>query len=181
MAKPNLKFKTDADPYELRCGERRILDMQVKPRAVGKCTLKLYLVAKGCAFENGSKEMLAEFDCADVKEKRDVEIKLVLSGKKPEIYSLNLNAEVTNADDGKNDDFLLVKLDCRNPMSEAEQTIDFDEEPLTDLEAPLPKKEDAVVEEDDMEPEDTEPDDTEVENEPIAEDDTPESIEEEEI
>jgi len=154
MAKPNLKFKNADDPYRLRCGERRILTMQVKPRAVGTCTFTLFLKAATCVFAGGKKEITVEFEVTDVAEKRDLDIQLVMMGSKKITYSLNLNAKIKNADGEKNDDFLLVKLDCRNPMSEEEQTVTFEEAPLTEVTTPIHEDDVAVI---DAEDEDTEP------------------------
>lgn len=175
MAKPNLKFVDVDDPYKLRCGERRILKMQIKARAVGMCKLKLFLKAETCFFGGGSKEIVTEFNVADTAEKRDLEIKLVMMGSRPITYTLNLNAVVENADGEKNDDFLLVKLDCRNPMSDEEQTVDFDEAPLTTVTAPVSHTaaEHADAEEGTEEDEtrDSDPEDESAEADTEAEDD----------
>jgi len=156
MAKPNLKFKNVDDPYRIRCGERRILKMQVKPRAVGTCKLTLFLKAATCVFAGGNKEISVEFEVTDVAEKRELDIQLVMMGSRPITYSLNLNAKIKNADGDKNDDFLLVKLDCRNPMSEEEQTVTFSEAPLTEVTTPVHDDDveliDAEVDVDDPEP-----------------------------
>ena len=158
MARPNLKFKNADDPYRLRCGERRILTMEVKPRAVGTCKFTLFLKAATCVFAGGKKEITVEFEAADASEKRELDIQLVMMGSKKITYSLNLNAKIENAEGDKNDDFLLVKLDCRNPMSEEEQTVTFEEAPLTEVTTP--------IDEDDVEVIDAEDEETE----PIAED-----------
>ena len=149
MAKPNLKFKNVDDPYRLRCGERRILTMQVKPRAVGTCKFTLFLKAATCVFAGGKKEISVEFEATDVAEKRDLDIHLVMMGTKKITDSLNLNAKIKNADGEKNDDFLLVKLDCRNPMKEEEQTVTFDEAPLTEVTTPITEHDIDVIDDED--------------------------------
>lgn len=145
MARPNLKFKNAEDPYKIRCGERRILTMQVKPRAVGTCKLTLFLKAATCVFAGGHKEITVDFEVTDVAEKRDLDIQLVMTGSRKITYSLNLNAKIKNAEGDKNDDFLLVKLDCRNPMSEEEQTVTFEEVPLTEVITPISETEITVT------------------------------------
>ena len=140
MAKPNIKFIDTADPYKIRCGERRILTLQVKPRAVGTCTLTVFLKAETCFFGGGNKEITQTFEVTDSSEKLETDINLVMMGSRPITYSLNLNVKVENADGDKNDDFILVKLDCRNPMKESEQTVEFtteEEEELTDVVVPV--------------------------------------------
>lgn len=154
MARPNLKFKNVDDPYKLRCGERRILTMEVKARAAGTCKFTLFLKAATCVFAGGKKEITVEFEAADASEKRELDIQLIMMGSRPITYSLNLNAKVENAEGDKNDDFLLVKLDCRNPMSEEEQTVTFEEAPLTEVTTPIHEDDVEVM---DAEDEDTEP------------------------
>ena len=147
MAKPNLKFKNADDPYKIRGGERRILTMEVKARALGKCKLTLFLKAATCSFVDGSKKIVVEFDVADISDKREFDIQLSMIGTRKINYSLNLNAKVENADGDKNDDFLLIKLDCRNPMKEEEQTVTFEEAPLTEATPPVEEEEVVVIEE----------------------------------
>ncbi|MGK0366001.1 MAG: hypothetical protein ACI85O_003071 [Saprospiraceae bacterium] len=137
MAKPNLKFKNVDDPYRIRCGERRILTMEIKARAAGICKLTLFLKAATCVFAGGDKEITVEFEADDASQKRELDIQLVMMGSRKMTYTLNLNAKVENAEGDKNDDFLLVKLDCRNPMSEEEQTVIFEEAPLTEVTTPM--------------------------------------------
>ena len=159
MAKPNLKFKDVEDPYKIRCGDRRILKMQVKPRAIGTCKLTLFLKAATCVFAGGNKEITVEFELADVAEKRDLDIQLLMMGSRKITYSLNLNAKIENADGDKNDDFLLVKLDCRNPMTEEEQTVTFEEAPLTEVTTPIDEDDVAVIDTEEEEPVDTDTED----------------------
>ncbi len=137
MAKPNIKFIDVEDPYKIRCGERRILTLQVKPRAVGTCTLTVFLKAETCFFGGGNKEITQTFEVTDSSEKRETDINLVMMGSRPITYSLNLNVKVENADGDENDDFILVKLDCRNPMKESEQTVEFTQEELTEVIVPV--------------------------------------------
>jgi hypothetical protein len=120
--------------------------MQVKARAAGKCKVTVFLKAATCVFAGGSKEITVEFEAADASEKRELDFQLIMMGTRHITYSLNLNAKVENAQGDKNDDFLLVKLDCRNPMKEEEQTVTFEEAPLTEVTTPIP--EEAVEEED---------------------------------
>lgn len=134
MARPNLKFIDVEEPLRLRCAERFLLKMKIKPRALGMCKLTVYLEASTVNFAGGSKEIVTEFEVNEAQEWHEVDIYGVISGKKPSIYTFNLNVKVKNADGQKNDDFLLVKLDCKNPMTEEEQTVDFWIEPLVDVE-----------------------------------------------
>lgn len=179
MARPNLKFKNVDDPYRLRCGERSVLTMEVKARAAGTCRLTLFLKAATCMFAGGHKEIVVEFEAENASEKRELDIQLLMMGSRKITYSLNLNAKIENAEGDKNDDFLLVKLDCRNPMSEEEQTVTFEQSPLTEVTTPIHEDD---VEAIDAEDENIEPviaEATEFEDEDIEENEEEENEEEE--
>lgn len=177
MARPNLKFKDVEDPYKIRCCERRILTMRVKARAVGTCTLTLFLKAATCVFAGGNKEITVEFEVEDASEVRELDIQLLMMGSRAITYSLNLNAKIKNGDGDKNDDFLLVKLDCRNPMTEEEQTVTFEEAPLTEVTTPIHEDDVAAIDEEEENPEeevDTDID-TDTDADITAEEDTDEN------
>ena len=147
------------NPYRIRCGERRLFKVEVEPFVVGKSTLTLSLTAPTCFFGGGKKEIIAEFEAVDENEIRPLEVQLVMMGSRATTYTLKLKIEAENSEGGKYDELIEVKLNCTNPMSEEEQTVEFSEEPLTTLTTPIasPEREennqeiDVIIEEEIME------------------------------
>lgn len=132
MAKPNIRF-TARPPLRLRCGERRVVTLTVAPRAKGNCKLTIFLNNTKVVFGGGSSEISAEFQCTKKDELREIDLQMVLMGQGAKIFSLRLNAKIENATGEVGEAAILVLLDCKNPMSEDEQTVNFESVPVTEV------------------------------------------------
>jgi hypothetical protein len=102
MAKPILNF-TSAPPIVVNTVSPQMVQLEVMPRAKGKCEIVLSVAARSVGFENGEKEWKHEIevDEAQAAEKINVEIPIRMTCEEPVKYFLLLSGNAVNADGDK--------------------------------------------------------------------------------
>lgn len=102
MAKPIINF-TSAPPIAANTVSPQIVQLEVMPRAKGKCNILLSVAANSVSFENGEKEWAHEIevDEAQAAEKINVEIPIKMKCEEPVKYFLLLSGNAVNADGEK--------------------------------------------------------------------------------
>lgn len=138
MIPPGIKFNVPK-PLSLRNGERTIIKMTIIPNGIGTCRIRLFLKASTCALQGGKKEIKTSFEVTELDESREVEVKIALFGQLSKLYRLKLFVSAKNGEGGDKLAFLPIRLNAQNPISESEQTVQFDEqEEITEVVIPIP-------------------------------------------